>query len=412
MINRLAVLLGCLALAAAAQTSSFPATPTNDAQLKVQVNGRATLLSGSMNASATSAIVASCTGIPANSLATVNTEIIAIANCSGNTLTLATASPGCTNGRACDGTTAATHSAGATLSLFVDAWHHNALRVEVEAIEASLGVGASPTFANVTAGTGTFTTLNAGTITGGAGALTVTSLTAGTGTFTTLNAGGAGSLTVTSLTAGTGTFTNASVSNALTTNTLTATTATTNTLGAQNLTAEYNTTTAALNLPDNHSAGLPISGHFGVDAIITTLAKTLNFRDTAGNVMLSLGPLADNIQANLGMTIGTSLAHKNLQLYGGVLATGADEIAGSFINTSGTVNALYAKNNGAGNSLKVDGTTLLNGAAGVAGTLSVQGITYTVGSIYLLGGIAVNGTTPGVNGGTCSHWTYGICVTP
>lgn len=149
MIKRITLLIA-MAVSLFAQTSTFPAAVATDADMKVQVNGTQTTLTAALSAVATSTTVSSCTSIGPNMLATINTEIIAIANCLGNTLTFATTSPGCTNGRACDNSTAATHVSGANVSLFADAWHHNSLRVQVEAIQAALYSGASPTFANIT----------------------------------------------------------------------------------------------------------------------------------------------------------------------------------------------------------------------------------------------------------------------
>jgi len=150
MIKRTILALTAMAVSLFAQTSTFPTAVATDADLKVQVNGTQTTLTAALSAVATSTTVSSCTRIGPNMLATINTEIIAIANCLGTTLTFATTSPGCTNGRACDNSTAAAHASGANVSLFADAWHHNALRVQVEAIQTALYRGASPTWANIT----------------------------------------------------------------------------------------------------------------------------------------------------------------------------------------------------------------------------------------------------------------------
>lgn len=124
-----------LTLPAFSQTAVYPGRVATDADLKVQVNGKQTKLSASLTSGSTSATVASCTGIVANTLATIDREIIPVTTCSGNTMTFAS--------RGFDGTTAAAHSSGAIVSLFVDAWHHNALRVEVEAIEQTMSAGGS-----------------------------------------------------------------------------------------------------------------------------------------------------------------------------------------------------------------------------------------------------------------------------
>jgi hypothetical protein len=121
------------------QTAVYPGGTVTDSQLKVQVNGVQTLTTAPLTINASSIPVLSCGAIPNNSLLTIDTEIIAAASCSGTTVTVATTSPGCTSGRGCDNSTAASHLSGAAVYLFVDAWHHNALRVEVEAVETALG---------------------------------------------------------------------------------------------------------------------------------------------------------------------------------------------------------------------------------------------------------------------------------
>ena len=127
-------------------TAVFPGGVVTDEQLKVQVNGSQTNLTASLSAAGTLASVASCSYITANMFATINTEVIAVSGCSGSSLTIDTASPGCTSGRACDGTTATAHSSGAPVQLFIVAWHHNSLAKEVEAIEAAINPSAVVTY--------------------------------------------------------------------------------------------------------------------------------------------------------------------------------------------------------------------------------------------------------------------------
>lgn len=117
------------------QTAVFPGGVVTDEQLKVQVNGIQTVLTAPLTSSATLVSVASCSGIAANMLVTIDQEIIAASGCSGTSLSVDTSSPGCASGRGCDSTSAAAHLSGAGVYLFLDAWHHNALRKEVESIE-------------------------------------------------------------------------------------------------------------------------------------------------------------------------------------------------------------------------------------------------------------------------------------
>jgi hypothetical protein len=138
-MQRFLCLLCCISYAYA-QTAIFPGGVATDQDLKVQVNAVQTSLLSSITSMAGTAQVISCAGIVANTLATIDTEIVADLSCIGNTLTFDTGSPGCTSGRACDNSAAAAHNVGAPVSLFVEAWHHNALRVEVEALESALNV--------------------------------------------------------------------------------------------------------------------------------------------------------------------------------------------------------------------------------------------------------------------------------
>ncbi len=124
-----------------AQTAVYPGRAATAADLKVQVNGVQTKLSALLSATALTATVASCTGIGANTLATIDREIMEVSGCGGLTLTLTS--------RHFDGTTATAHASGATVSLFVDAWHHNALAVEIEALEQTLLPSTTPTFSSM-----------------------------------------------------------------------------------------------------------------------------------------------------------------------------------------------------------------------------------------------------------------------
>lgn len=115
-----------------AQTAVFPGAIATDANLKVGINGFSTLLTVSANISQTTMTISSCSGLGANMLITIDSEILPVTGCSGTVLVVGS--------RGFDGTNAAAHAAGTTIYAFVDAWHHNALRVEIEAIEAALGV--------------------------------------------------------------------------------------------------------------------------------------------------------------------------------------------------------------------------------------------------------------------------------
>ena len=120
------------AASAFAQTAQYPGALATDANLKVAVNGVNTLLTATITSATLTTSVSSCAGIVANVLVTIDQEIMPVSGCSGTVISF--------NSRGYDGTTAAAHNSGAAVGAFVDAWHHNSLRVEVEAIESSLGV--------------------------------------------------------------------------------------------------------------------------------------------------------------------------------------------------------------------------------------------------------------------------------
>ena len=115
---------------------AFPAAVATDAQLKVANNLVQTGLLVAVNAANTILFVNSTAGFVPNCLVSVDSEIIAIASVvpSPNAQLVVAA-----GGRGFDGTTAASHSSGAKVSMLIDAWHHNALASEIKAIESFLG---------------------------------------------------------------------------------------------------------------------------------------------------------------------------------------------------------------------------------------------------------------------------------
>jgi hypothetical protein len=107
-----------------------------NAQLKVANNLVQTTLSVAIDGANTILFVASTAGFVANSLISVDKEIMAVASVSAApnpSLTIAS------GGRGFDGTSPVAHSPGAKVSMYIDAWHHNSVAAEVIAIEAALG---------------------------------------------------------------------------------------------------------------------------------------------------------------------------------------------------------------------------------------------------------------------------------
>lgn len=120
-----------------AQTAAFPAAIATDANLKVGVNGVSTLLTSTINAVTTTLSVSACAGIIPNVLITIGSEIMPVSGCTGTVLVVGS--------RGFDGTTAAAHASATPVYAYVDAWHHNSLKAEVEAIESALGTNLSNT---------------------------------------------------------------------------------------------------------------------------------------------------------------------------------------------------------------------------------------------------------------------------
>lgn len=117
-------------------TAVFPAGIASNANLKVAANLIQTTLKVGCGSADTILFVNSTAGFVANCLVSIDKEILAVDSVStGTNPSLIVNSAG----RGFDGTTAASHSAGAKISILIDAWHHNVLSSEVQAIETFLG---------------------------------------------------------------------------------------------------------------------------------------------------------------------------------------------------------------------------------------------------------------------------------
>lgn len=164
-MRKLLFLLPLVVCAAVAQTADYPSQVTTDAKMMVAANNVATTLSLQQASGDTVAIVANTTGFAPNMLVSIcapatsifgatgqcaagaAVEIEVVCSVSGsNTLNIGyNGSCPSTNGRGFDGTTPAVHQAGAIVAVNMDAWHRNKDRLEIEAIETTLG----PNMANV-----------------------------------------------------------------------------------------------------------------------------------------------------------------------------------------------------------------------------------------------------------------------
>jgi hypothetical protein len=121
----------------------FPGAVVTDNQLRVANNGIETQLASPMLSTDTAATVINATGIAGNSIVTIDNEKCAVYSVSGNVLTFGKSGSANLDGRGFDGTAAAPHAADAAVAMNEDAWHHNALKEEVKAIQAALGASLS-----------------------------------------------------------------------------------------------------------------------------------------------------------------------------------------------------------------------------------------------------------------------------
>jgi hypothetical protein len=113
----------------------FPGAIATDSDLAISVDRQQTALALTLDAVSTSMTVADASIITPYNLLTIDSEIVKVTGApSGNLVPVQ---------RGFDGSVAALHLPGALVSGFVDAWHHNTLVAEIEAIENALGTNLS-----------------------------------------------------------------------------------------------------------------------------------------------------------------------------------------------------------------------------------------------------------------------------
>lgn len=108
----------------------YPGAVASDAHLTIAVDRLQTRLAVPLSASDTAMTVQNGAGIIPNTLLTIDNEIVQTQAGAGQQWQII---------RGRDGTTPATHLASAIVSGFIDAWHHNALVSEIQAIQNTLG---------------------------------------------------------------------------------------------------------------------------------------------------------------------------------------------------------------------------------------------------------------------------------
>jgi hypothetical protein len=115
----------------------YPGALDSAATLLQASNRAQTTLSSGINSSTLTIPVASGTLFVANSLVTIEDEIIKICSVGGSTLTA------CSGGRGFDGTVAASHTSGKTVRGNITAKHHNVLVDALVAVQTALGADLS-----------------------------------------------------------------------------------------------------------------------------------------------------------------------------------------------------------------------------------------------------------------------------
>jgi hypothetical protein len=109
----------------------YPAAVATDSDLAIAVDRQVTTLAVPLDSVSTTMAVTNASSIVAYNLLSIDAEIVKVtAAPTGNAVSIQ---------RGFDGTTPATHLASAMVWGFIDAWHHNALVAEIEAIEQTLG---------------------------------------------------------------------------------------------------------------------------------------------------------------------------------------------------------------------------------------------------------------------------------
>lgn len=122
----------CAAVLLDAQTAMYPAAIANDAQLATAKNNFSAKLATSVTPLSTVFSLSNQANGPANAnmLLSVDREIVRVVSVSGTSITVQ---------RGYDGTIPAAHIATSLIEARIVAWHHNALKKEVIAIEQTLG---------------------------------------------------------------------------------------------------------------------------------------------------------------------------------------------------------------------------------------------------------------------------------
>src|ERR1017187_7659762 len=158
-------LLLLAALPLCPQTAVYPGAAATDAQLGVAANFIDTTLLAPVKTTDTRIFLRNPARVVSNLLLTVDNEIMQVCNVAANIAYIGHSSCPNIDGRGFDSTTATTHALNAQVTANIDAWHHNSLKAEVEALERNQSGGGSytlPTATNAVLGGVTMSTATSG----------------------------------------------------------------------------------------------------------------------------------------------------------------------------------------------------------------------------------------------------------
>lgn len=113
-------------------TATYPGAAATDQTLFVASNQARTVLSSSVSSTGTTLSVSTTIGFILPTLINVDSEIIAVCSATSNSFTV------CSMGRGWNGTTGASHSAGASIAANINSYYQNQLAAEIKAIEGQL----------------------------------------------------------------------------------------------------------------------------------------------------------------------------------------------------------------------------------------------------------------------------------
>lgn len=154
--------------------AAFPGRVATDLDMAIAVDRQQTRLAAPLDSVATSMTVENPAIVTAYNLLSIDNEIVQTTGPpSGNVIPIS---------RGFDGTTPAIHLASTTVSGFIDAYHHNRLVAEIEAIQQTLGANLSRIPSAIQLGSGSFAfapQTPGGTLNPGANVITLSPVPAG-----------------------------------------------------------------------------------------------------------------------------------------------------------------------------------------------------------------------------------------